>query len=218
MLSQSAVIFGNKLLFFNSLVNEIPGEDLSQFAVAIHIEIGIYIDILKSLIPVTPIFVDFQENFDGSLKEPQVREAHRRGRQLVLKYLAGGGEDGDADYGVQVVQPNGDYFVDVTDTGRARLGVGKLLERLQVIKSTGDATSAADLFERLGTHLDPDIHSNIRRRAARLKIPRHTAFVFPRLVPELKGGEVIDAHLLSDEDLTEQQLRFSHLRHNTSIK
>ena len=153
-----------------------------------------------------------------SVKEPQVREAHRRGRQLVLKYLAEGGEDGDADYGVQVVQRNGDYFVDVTDTGRAQMGVGRLLERLQVIKSTGDAAGAADLFERLGTHLDPDIHSNIRRRAARLKIPRHTAFVFPRLVPELKDGEVIDAHLLSDEDLTEQQLRFSRLRHSISIK
>jgi len=153
-----------------------------------------------------------------SVKEPQVREAHRRGRQLVLRYLARGGEDGDADYGVQVVQSDGDYFVDVTDTGLAQQGVGKLLERLQVIKSTGDAAGAADLFERLGTHLDPDIHSNIRQRAARLKIPRHTAFVFPRLVPELKDGEVIDAHLVSDEDLTEQQLRFSRLRHDTSIK
>jgi len=152
-----------------------------------------------------------------SVKEPQVREAHRRGRQLVLRYLVEGGEDGAADYGVQIVQRDDDYFVDVTDTDRAREGVGKLLERLQVLKSTGNADGAADLFERLGTHLDPGIHSNIRQRAARLKIPRHTAFVFPRLIPELKDGEVVDARLLSDEDLTEQQLRFSRLRHSTAI-
>jgi len=152
-----------------------------------------------------------------SVEKPQVREAHRRGRQLVLQYLVNGGEDGNEDYGVQVVQRDGDYYVDVTDTVRARQGVGKLLERLQIIKSTGNATAAADLFERLGTHLDPDIHRNIRERAARLKIPRHTAFVFPRLIPEIRDGEVVDARLLSDEDLTEQHLRLSRLRQSTAI-
>ena len=136
----------------------------------------------------------------------------------MLQYLAEGGEDGRRDYGVKIIRRDGDYFVDVQDTVRAQQGVGKLLENLQIIKSTGDADAAANLFERMGTHLDPDIHSNIRKRAARLKIPRHTAFVFPRLIPEINNGEVVDARLVSDEDLTEQQLRFSRLRHNIEIQ
>jgi dipeptidyl-peptidase-3 len=152
-----------------------------------------------------------------TLKKPEIREAHMRGRQLVLAYLSRGGDHGDEDFGVQVVKRDGDYFVDVTDVDRARQGVGKLLGRLQTIKSTGDAAAAAELFDRFGSRLDPEIHRNIVERARRLRIPRHTAFVFPRLIPVMNDGEVVDARLVSDEDLTAQQLRFSRLRGSTEL-
>jgi dipeptidyl-peptidase-3 len=153
-----------------------------------------------------------------TVKEPEIREAHMRGRQVVLSYLTRGGESGDEDFGVQVVRRDGDYFVDVTDLDRARRGVGELLERLQTIKSTGDAAAAAEMFDRFGSRLDPEIHRNIVERARRLRIPRHTAFVFPRLIPLTENGEVVDARLVSDEDLTAQQLRFSRLRGSREIE
>ena len=147
----------------------------------------------------------------------EVREAHRRGRQLVLAYLSGGGESGQEDYGVSIIEQDGNYYVDVTDVEKARRGVGEILNKLQLIKSTGDAQAATDFFDRFGSHIDEDIHRNINERAKRLQIPKHTVFVFPRLIPVVENGDVVDAQLVSDEDLTEQQLRFSRLRFNTAI-
>jgi len=146
-----------------------------------------------------------------------VREAHRRGAELILQYLTRGGESGRCDYGVRIVQVRGDYFVDLTDVTRAREGVAAILRTLQTIKSTGDGDAAIAMFERFGTHLDPDIWRNIRQRAETLRIPRATAFVFPRLEPVLRDGRVVDATIHFDEDLTAQQLRFARLRFDRTI-
>jgi dipeptidyl-peptidase III len=146
-----------------------------------------------------------------------VREAHRRGEELILQWLTRGGAEGREDYGVAIVRRDGDVYVDLRDVARARAGVAAILERLQTIKSRGDAQAASDLFDRFGTHLDPDIHRNIVQRSQRLRIPRSSAFVFPRLEPVLRDGQVVDATLHEDEDLTAQQLRFRRLRRSTSI-
>ncbi|MGH9867781.1 MAG: dipeptidyl-peptidase 3 family protein [Candidatus Polarisedimenticolia bacterium] len=152
-----------------------------------------------------------------SIPEPIVREAHRRGEELVLQWLARGGPEGRADYGVAIVQHDGDYFVELRDLDKARAGVAQILERLQTIKSRGDEGAATELFERFGTHLDPAIHRNIVQRAERLRIPRMTAFVFPRLEPVIERGEVVDARLHEDEDLVAQQLRFRRERFQASL-
>ncbi len=152
-----------------------------------------------------------------SIPEDTVREAHRRGEELVLQYLARGGPTGGRDFGVRVVTQAGRYFVDLTDLEKARAGVAEILSTLQTIKSTGDERAATAIFERFGTHLDPAIRKDILERAEALKIPRETSFVFPRLEPIVRGGEVVDATLHADEDLTEQQLRFSRLRFSKSI-
>jgi len=147
-------------------------------------------------------------------EDDTIREAHQRGRQLVLMYLHSGGETGREDYGVKVLDKEGDYFVQIQDLDKARAGVGALLSRLQVIKSTGDAQAAAELFARFGTKVDAAWRDNIRARAAKLALPNLTAFVFPRLIPVgggKDGKEVVDVKIAFDEDLTAQQLRWSRL-------
>jgi len=143
-----------------------------------------------------------------------VREAHYRGRQLVLSYLTEGGETGDKDYGVRVIEKDGNYYVEITDVNKARQGVGEILSKLQVLKATGDGAGAAKFFDRFGTRINTTWRDNIRGRARKLSIPRHTAFVFPRLIP-VRGGanndELVDVGIAFDEDLTTQQLRFSRL-------
>ncbi|HKY34268.1 MAG TPA: hypothetical protein VJV23_17205 [Candidatus Polarisedimenticolia bacterium] len=146
-----------------------------------------------------------------------VREAHRRGAELILQYLLRGGFPGGRDFGVRLVQDRGDVYVDLVDPAKARGGVGELLGRLQSIKSRGDRREAGVLFEQLGTRVDPAVRRNVRARADRLAIPRLTAFVFPRLEPVVRGGEVVDASLVHDEDLTAQQLRFRRLRFDRAI-
>lgn len=147
-------------------------------------------------------------------EDDTIREAHQRGRQMLLMYLHSGGESGREDYGVKVVQRGGDYFVQIQDLNKARKGVGDLLSRLQVIKSNGDAEAASGLFARFGTKVDVAWRDNIRARAAKLALPNLTAFVFPQLIPVAggKGGkEIVEVKIAFDEDLTAQQLRWSRL-------
>jgi dipeptidyl-peptidase III len=146
-----------------------------------------------------------------------VREAHQRGSQLVLGFLVEGGEKGDCDYGTKVIQQNGDYFVQLNDLEKARQGVSDLLVLLQNVKSTGNEAAASQLFERFGTHVNPEWRRNIRTRAAKIKVPNKSACVFPRLEPVMQGNEINDVRLYVDEDLTTQQLRMSRMRFNTQI-
>jgi len=146
-----------------------------------------------------------------------VREAHQRGSQLILSYLLEGGERGDQDYGVRMLQPQGDFFVQLDDVEKARRGVGDILRTLQTIKAEGDAAAASRIFDRFGTRVSSAWRSNIRSRAAKLNLPNKSAFVFPRLEPVLQGDTITDVLLHNDEDLTTQQLRFSRLRFNKRV-
>ncbi|MBI3940769.1 MAG: hypothetical protein HY315_08030 [Acidobacteria bacterium] len=152
-----------------------------------------------------------------SLQDDIVREAHRKGRELVLRYLVEGGETGGKDFGVKVVQVNGNYYAEITDLDKAHQGVAEILNRLQTIKSSGDADGATRLFDRFGTRINVAWRDNIKQRAAKVKIPREAAFVFPQLVPVLKGDEIVDVLLETREDLTVQQLRFSRWQFNTEL-
>lgn len=149
-----------------------------------------------------------------------VREAHYRGRQLVLSYLTGGGETGDKDYGVKVIQKDGNYYVELNDVNKARQGVAEILSTLQTMKSTGDGAGATAFFERFGTQINKDWQRNIQERARKVAIPKHNAYVFPRLVP-VRGGvnndELVDVDIAFDEDLTTQQLRFSRLTFDRNV-
>jgi dipeptidyl-peptidase-3 len=165
-----------------------------------------YIDYLQS-----------QMNRYRSLEDEIIREAHRKGRELVLRYLVEGGESGGKDFGVKVIDVSGKFYVDIADLAKARQGVGELLGRLQTIKSTGDADAATRIFDRFGTRVNVAWRDNIKKRADLLKIPRETRFVFPQLVPVLKGGEIVDVQVETKEDLTAQQLRFSRWQFNTEL-
>ena len=86
-----------------------------------------------------------------------------------------------------------------------------------MIKSTGDGEAANRIFDEFGTRLDPAWKANIAARRERLKLPKLKAFVFPRLVPVLRGDEIVDVRVVHDEDLTAQQLRFRRLEYSRSL-
>ncbi len=146
-----------------------------------------------------------------------VREAHQRGHQLVLSFLLEGGENGGQDYGVRVVSQNGNFFVQLLNQENAHKGIGDLLGRLQVMKARGDGPAATHIFDRFGTRVNPEWRRNIRERAAKLRIPNRSAFVFPRLEAVMAGAEIKDVRLHLDEGLTAQQLRMSRMRFGRRI-
>jgi dipeptidyl-peptidase-3 len=147
----------------------------------------------------------------------QVREAHNRGNQLTLMYLVENGGDANKDFGLDVVEHDGNFYVRITDIRKVREGLGELLTKLQILKSTGDFKGAAALFDRFGTHVNADWHRNMVERLEALNIPKMKAFVFPRLEPIFQNGNIVDVLAHHDEDLTAQQLRFSRLQRSTKI-
>jgi dipeptidyl-peptidase III len=166
------------------------------------------------------MYISFlQDHLAGyrSLSGPRFQDAQGRGAELILRYLAEGGPEGGRDYGVRVADAFGNYYVEVTDLGRARRGVRELLARLQIIKSTADLPAANELLERFAGEVNPAWRANIRQRAARLGIPRRRAYVFPQLVPVMVDKEIVDVRVEHFEDLMTQQLRFSRWRFDTGL-
>jgi len=147
----------------------------------------------------------------------EVREAHNIGSQVILMYLLENGGDPDKDFGVDIIALGADYFVKIRDLPKAVQGCGELLEKLQIIKSTGDEKQALEIFDKFGRRVNPDWKENITARKAKLKLPKMKAFVFPHLKPVIKNGELVDVEIVNDEDLTAQMLRFSRLRNVTDI-
>lgn len=147
----------------------------------------------------------------------EVREAHDKGHHAILNFILEGGVDSENDYGAEIRETDGDWFVRVTDIELMHAGIGDLLSRIQVIKSTGDGAAAQALFERFGTHINPAWKANIEARRSRLNTPKAKAFVFPRLVPVLQGNDIVDVEIRHDEDLTAQQLRFSRMELSRDI-
>ncbi len=178
-------------------------------------QIGAYDASMRDVV-VETAFVTFLQGWMSRMDRVEgleVREAHDRGHHAILMWLVRGGEH-RRNYGVEAISIDGDYFVRVTDPDRAHDGVGDLLSRLQIIKSTGDADAAQRLFDDFGTQLDSQWKANIAARREKLKLPKLKAFVFPHLTPVMSGSEIVDVHLAYDEDLTAQQLRFRRLEHS----
>ena len=181
-------------------------------------EIGAYAPSLRDLV-VETAFVGYLQGWLSRMDRIEgttVREAHDRGHHAILTWLLRGGRDGH-DYGVEVIDVDGDFFVRVNDIEAAHRGAGDLLSRLQVIKSSGDAGAAHKLFDEFGTHVDPAWKANIASRREKLKLPQLKVFVFPHLTPVMQNGRIVDVNLAYDEDLTAQQLRFRRLEHSREL-
>jgi dipeptidyl-peptidase-3 len=147
----------------------------------------------------------------------EVREAHNVGSQLILMYLLENGGDDAKDFGVDIITIGGDYYIKIRDLQKAIEGCGELLEKLQIIKSTGDQERAIELLDTFGTRVNPDWKANIVARKEKLNLPKMKAFVFPHLRPVFKNGAIVDVEMLNDEDLTAQMLRFSRLQNVTDL-
>ncbi|MCA9519433.1 MAG: hypothetical protein KC609_00605 [Myxococcales bacterium] len=150
-----------------------------------------------------------------TMRDGVVKGAHRRAEHAIYRFVTQNGGSKTKDYGAKVVKRGGKYFVAISDPAKVHRGLRDLLVALQVTKSTGNAKEANRLFDRFGTNYDPAVQKNVKLRAARLGMVKNRVVVYPRLVPVLKGGKLVDVKLAYDETLTDQQLRFSRLSGKT---
>ena len=146
---------------------------------------------------------------NGLVQGDTMREAHLRGRQLVLNYLTQPGMD----FGVAVANKDGHFFVQVNDVAKARTGVSEVLVKLQTFKSNGDKAGAEKFFTDFGTQVNKDWQQDAKTRMDALNLPRERAYVFPQLVPVMdqkNDRDVLkDVVLETKETFAEQMLRFN---------
>ena len=158
-----------------------------------------------------------QLRVNGELEGDVVREAHERAGQLILNYLIQPGQDS----GVAVTNKDGKHFVQILDVKKAQAGVKEIVEKLQTLKSTGDAAGTATFFDQFGTTINKTWQTDVKARLEALAIPKDTAIVFPKLVPVLGDSELgktaegeearkvlQDATLETGESFADQMLRF----------
>jgi dipeptidyl-peptidase-3 len=134
----------------------------------------------------------------------QIEEDHMRNRQMIVHWLRANST------AIDVRTRDGKTYYVLTDVAAFRDGVGRLLGEVQRIKSQGDYAAAKQLFETYGIHFDPDLRDEIVVRVVRLGMPSYTAFVQPRLEPEIDpSGRIVNVRIDYPLDLERQMLEYS---------
>jgi dipeptidyl-peptidase-3 len=105
-------------------------------------------------------------------------QAHFRNRQLISLWVLSNSDSSK----VRLVEENGIHYVEVNDIEYVKNMFGKLLEKIQTIKSTGDLDGAKELVMTYGTKVNQELHAEIIERIKKLDMPKVVGFVTPMLV------------------------------------
>lgn len=104
-------------------------------------------------------------------------QAHLRNRQLISNWVL---ENSDPEK-VCLTTENNLTFVEVNDVKYVKDMFGKLLSKIQEIKSTGDFDSARELVMTYGTKVNQNLHKELLERLEKLDLPKTVAFITPML-------------------------------------
>lgn len=144
-------------------------------------------------------FVQLRRIREGS----QIEEDHMRNRQAIVHWLMAHTS------AIEVRKRDGKTFYVMVDAEAFHEGVGRMLAEVQRIKSEGDYTAAATLFDTYGIHFDPALRDEVISRVDKLNLPSYTGFVQPKLTPVVKDGRIADVEISYPQDLTTQMLEYS---------
>ena len=135
-----------------------------------------------------------------------LEEDHMRNRQLIAAWAY---EHGRNDNVIERRTRDGKTFFVVNDYTKLRALFGRLLRELQRIKSTGDYAAIRELVEQYAVKIDPALHAEVRARYAALDVPAYAGFMGPRLVPVLRGEEIVDVRIEYPDDFAAQMLEYA---------
>ncbi|MDR2980427.1 MAG: dipeptidyl peptidase 3 [Bacteroidales bacterium] len=138
-----------------------------------------------------------------------IKQTHMQNRSIIARWCY---EQGKAEKVIEVVDKNGKTYIVINDYEKLRELMGKLLQEVQRIKSTGNYVAAKKLVETYVT-IDPDLHQEIKNRYALLDVAPYGGFINPVLLPVKKNGEIIDVKINYPTDYVEQMLRYEQDYH-----
>lgn len=141
-------------------------------------------------------------------KGKKITQAHMQNRALIARYLL---EHPQAKGVAEVVKHNGLTYIEIHNYERLNQLIGELLALVQHIKSTGDYKQAAQLVQRYGTNVEPNLWQEANQRYNSLGLSPFIGFLNPKLSPVYDAnGSITDVLLDQHETYDEQMLRYSH--------
>jgi dipeptidyl-peptidase-3 len=136
----------------------------------------------------------------------QIEQAHMRGRSLLSGWAF---ENGKKDNVIEMFRKDGKTYVRVNDYDKLRVLFGELLKELQRVKSEGDFEAGKALIENFGVKVDPDLHTELLDRYAKLKLAPYTGFVNPMLIPQYdEKGAITDVTVEYTDDFVSQMMYY----------
>jgi dipeptidyl-peptidase III len=135
-----------------------------------------------------------------------LEESHMRNRQMIAKWVFEKGKDAGV---IQRVDEGGKTRFVIKDYAALRELFGQLLAEVQRIKSEGDYEAGRALVETHGVKVDREVHDQVLRRYEALKIAPYAGFINPRLVPVLRGEEIVDVDVEYPDSFVKQMLEYS---------
>lgn len=134
-----------------------------------------------------------------------LEEAHMRNRQLVAGWAM---EMGKKEKVIEWVKRDGKTYVKINNYKKLRTLFGELLKEIQRIKSEGDYESARQLVESFGVKVDQALLKEVRDRYSKLGVSPYKGFIQPKLVPVMKGKEMVDVKVEYPADFERQMLEY----------
>jgi dipeptidyl-peptidase III len=129
-----------------------------------------------------------------------IEEDHQRDRAMIAGYL-------EATTGaVRRSERNGKTYLTVTDYGKLRAGVGKLLAEIMRIKGEGDYAAIKALVDRYGVRFDPKLRDQVVERYKKLDMPTYWGGINAQL--KLTGGKV---EMTYPRDFVRQQMAYASM-------
>ncbi len=135
-----------------------------------------------------------------------IEQAHMRNRQLIASWCY---EKGAAENVIEKKVRDGKTYFVVNNHEKMRELIGKLLNEVQRIKSTGDFNAAKHLVESYAVKINQDIHKEVLERFKTLNIAPYGGFVNPRMIPVYQGESITDIILEYPDSYTQQMLEYS---------
>lgn len=146
-------------------------------------------------------------------KGADIEEAHMRNRAWIANWVV---EKGGSEV-IEKLEREGNIFYNIVNYEKLQGLFGKLLQKVQTIKSQGDYAAAEALVEGYGVKVNQDVHQQVLDRSSKLKSPAYGGFVNPTLeAVEDKEGNITDVKVNYGMTFEEQMLfysdKYGHLR------
>ena len=128
-----------------------------------------------------------------------------RNRQLVAAWAF---EKGKPDNVIERLTREGKSYFQINDYDKLRQLFGQLLKEIQRLKSEGDFEAAKSLVETYGVKVDQQLLVEVHRRYEKLNIAPYQGFIQAKLVPVMRGEEIINVKIEYPEDFVAQMLEY----------